>query len=128
MLHVEHCLLEQPPEHFTTALLSPPHRSACSRQHTRMMGAGAARLAPHECRCCAGALTGPARAQGHVPWDTFVNTLLPSGQVFVGVATRNWPAPNSVLSGQLLPGTLAGRCAPPRRSLPSTCVGASLWC
>lgn len=51
-------------------------------------------------------------AQGRVPWDTFVNTLLPSGQVFVGVATRNWPAPNSMLTGQLLPGTLAGRCGP----------------
>lgn len=51
-----------------------------------------------------------ARAQGAVPWETFVTQLLPSGQVFVGVATRNWPAPNSVLSGQLLPGTLAGRC------------------
>lgn len=61
--------------------------------------------------------------QGRVPWDTFVNTLLPSGQVYVGVATRNWPAPNSMLTGQLLPGTLAGRCGPVCDMLrPRTCV------
>ena len=55
-----------------------------------------------------------------MPWDTFVTQLLPSGQVFVGVATRNWPAPSSVLSGQLLPGTLAGRCARPALGYPNT--------